>query len=78
MQVLTQHEDGSADVKLSRAELLALGACIWATREDGFGQAYERFFPSHDEQQESGVTDEEFSDAGYELYSAWCVFVDMG
>jgi hypothetical protein len=79
MQVLKQNEDGSAVVELTRAELLVLGACIWVTKEQAFDQAYPRFFPREEQQEDSGMTDEDFSDIGYDLFSGWRQFdIDMG
>lgn len=63
MKIL-KNENGVVTAELTLNDLQAIGAAVWAAKGENLDVLYDRFFP---EKEEGQPTDEEFSDAMWDL-----------
>jgi hypothetical protein len=63
MKIL-KNKNGVVTAELTLNDLQAIGAAVWAAKEEDLETLYDRFFPEEEEDQ---PTREEFSDAMWDL-----------
>lgn len=64
MKIL-KNKNGVVTAELSLNDLQAIGAAVWAAKEEDLETLYDRFFPN--EEEEGQPTREEFSDSMWDL-----------